>query len=194
MLADKTLKAFISECLTKNKLTVLDIGCGINQEHTTIMKQHGLTVFTNDFFDSCDYKGKFVDIGFDKKFDAIWCSHCLEHQENVGQFLKQIKHVSNQNALISITVPPDHGQIVGGHLTRWNLGLLYYNLIVAGFDCANSKHKQYGCNISVLFENVDIDFTKIQLVYDNGDIETLAKFFPFRVTQGFNGSQIEDTF
>lgn len=177
----------------EKKKTVLDIGCGYDQPHTSELSAKGFNVFTNDIFYNNDYIGLFVDIDFDKQFDGVWCSHCLEHQENVGLFLRKIHSVTKEGGYVSITVPPLKHDIVGGHLTLWNLGLLYYNLILAGFDCSEAIHKQYGYNISVIVKKKTITDMPI-LKYDNGDIASIAKYFPFEAFQGFKGNEIPDTF
>ena len=77
-------------------------------------------------------------------------------------------------------------QIVGGHVSVWNAGLVMYNLILAGVSCRNAMVKQYGYNISVITSNEDVGLTKI--VFDTGDIESLSKYFPEGYNkQGFNG-------
>ena len=58
------LDEFIKRALKEGKKTVLDIGCGIDQPHTKLMREAGLEVFTCDFFDDNDYKGLFTEIDF----------------------------------------------------------------------------------------------------------------------------------
>jgi SAM-dependent methyltransferase len=180
--------------LENKSLSILDIGCGKDQLHVKEMKKAGFTnIYTCDFFDDCDYKGKFTDIEFDRQFDVIWCSHCLEHQPNPNLFLSHINSVLKENGTLFITVPPLKHKIVGGHLTLWNTGLLYYNLILAGFNCKNGKHSQYGYNISVIVNKKTITDMPT-LFFDNGDIELLSKYFPFKAVQGFNGNELPNTF
>lgn len=191
--ARETLDRFIQLSNSQNKDNILDIGCGKLIPHTTIMKNTGLTVFTNDFFDNNDYIGKFVDINIDRKFGGIWCCHVLEHQPNINIFLRKIHDVLEDDGLLAITVPPLKRFVVGGHLTLWNMGLLYYNLIIAGFDCSHAIHSQYGYNISIILNKKSI-IDMPDLYYDNGDIELLSKYFPFPVCQGFDGQNIPNTF
>lgn len=188
------LNYFISECKRKNLKTVLDVGCGIDQPHAAIMRDSGLNVKTCDFFDHDDYQGLFTDIDFqDQTFDAVWSAHCLEHQTDVGSFLRKIKSIVKEDGLVCITVPPLKHNIVGGHLTLWNIGLLYYNLILAGFDCSNGKHKRYGYNLTVCIDVKTINpFPSLK--YDCGDIETLSEYFPFNARQGFAGDKLANTF
>lgn len=130
--------------------------------------------------------GDFCDIQFDKKYDLVWCCHVLEHQLNVNLFLQKIFEVSNK--FITVTVPPLKHEIVGGHLTLWNSGLLLYNLIMAGFDCKQARIFQYGYNISLITPKIEAKLPILNR--DAGDIEKLNKFFPINVKQGFNGKNI----
>lgn len=71
----------------QNFNTVLDVGSGAG-EHSRFFKLFGKQVFSMDLHEDADYVGDFLTYDFDRKFDAIWCSHVLEHQRNVGQFLE----------------------------------------------------------------------------------------------------------
>lgn len=161
---------------------VLDIGSS-NGEQAKYLRENGLEVVTIDPHEA-DIIGLFpMDIPF--KCGAIWCAHTLEHSRNVGSFLDKCFEVLEDDGWLCITVPPLKPQIVGGHLSIWNAGLLLYNLILAGFDCSQAKVKTYGYNISVIVRKKKADLP--QLDYDRGDIEKLSKFFPVQVYQGFDG-------
>lgn len=88
--------------------------------------------------------------------------------------------------VLAITVPPLKREIVGGHVSLWNAGLLLYRLILAGFDCQNASVLTYGYNISVIIEKRRIDLPS-DLKFANGDLEKLSDYFPFDVKQGFDG-------
>ena len=96
------------------------------------------------------------------------------------EFLQYLFH-----HLDTISVPPLRHNIVGGHVSLWNAGLLLYNLILAGFDCSEASVKQYGYDISVVVQKKEAILPELN--YDHGDIEVLAKFFPMKVKQGFHG-------
>ena len=169
---------------TQNKLlsllspnsTILDIGGSKAREQAKFFELHNHVVKVNDFFSNSDYIGNFMDISFEEKFDAIWCSHCLEHQLNVNNFLVKINDISKDNALIAITVPPLKHKIVGGHVNLWNAGLVLYNLVMANFDCSKAIIKTYGYNISVIIRKKYIELPN--LIYDKGDLHTLRRYFP----------------
>lgn len=161
--------------------TVLDVGAG-NGPHANLFKELGKNVKTVDF-KNADFNGDYLNLNVGQ-YDLIWCCHVLEHQLNVNQFLKKI--YTDLNGWLVITVPPAKHNIVGGHLTLWNAGLLFYNLILAGFDCSEAKVKTYGYNISVIVKKKQAVLPELN--YDFGDIELLNKFFPFDAKQGFDGN------
>lgn len=195
MTAEKALLKFIQGMLThpERERRVLDIGCGAKQEHAKLMREHQIQVTTNDLNEGADIVGPFQFADFsNNKFDGIWCAHCLEHQPDPGCFLRKIWELLTPDGLLAITVPPAKPSIVGGHLTIWNLGLLYYNLIFSGFDCRRANHCKDGYNLSIIVRKKA--FIMPQLVYDKGDIELLAPYFPFKAVHGFNGERLANTF
>lgn len=161
--------------LNKNSL-ILDIGGGLQRTHASYFESQGHTVKIADFFSNADYVGDFNTIDIPEKFDAVWCSHCLEHQLNVNLFLKKIASVTKPGGVIAITVPPKKDMIVGGHVTLWNAGLVVYNMVLAGIDCSNAHIKSYDYNVSVIAYNKS--FVMPSLVFDKGDLNTLAPYIP----------------
>lgn len=179
--------------------TVLDIGCGEGL-HSEIFKSHGKTVTSLDYGKSPYVLNKennqdfiiadFLEYDFyGKQYDAVWCSHVLEHQSNVNIFLRKINSVLKENGVLAITVPPLKSEIVGGHVCLWNAGLLLYNLVLAGFDCKKAIVKKYGYNISVIVKKKNIDI-KSKLVFDNGDISTIRKYLPNKIKYNKNFKDI----
>ena len=167
--------------------TVLDIGCG-DGKHSEIFKSCGKTVTSLDYGKSPYFENNkakqniiisdFMEYDFQSnKYDAIWCCHVLEHTLNPNLFLRKINSVLNENGVLAITVPPLKHEIVGGHISLWNGGLLLYHLILAGFDCKNAILKKYGYNISIILNKTFIDIKKA-LVFDNGDISAIKEYLP----------------
>jgi len=163
--------------------TILDVGSG-DGIHAKKFRESGKEVYTISLIPPADIIGDFLDIDL-PKFDCIWASHVLEHQRNVGLFLDKCFNTLKDDGLLAITVPPLKHEIVGGHVTLWNAGLLLYNLILAGFDCSKAIVKQYGYNISVILRKKAISHK--DLLMDYGDIEKLSKYFPFEAVHGFDG-------
>ena len=168
--------------------TLLDIGSGPKSAAYLLFTDNGKTVTRQDI--NPDYQpdllGDFNNLATDKLYDCIWCSHVLEHQLNVNHFLTKIFHTLKESGVLAITVPPRKDEIVGGHVTLWNAGLLLYNLILAGFDCKNAAVKSYGYNISVIVEKKTAILPNLN--YDTGDINALNEFFPLGVYEGFDGN------
>ena len=170
----------------KGVRTVLDVGpgLGLHKQFLEAIDKEVKTVDTNTEY-SPDYLGDFVTTEVGGNYDLVWASHVLEHQPNVNAFIKKCNAVLKDGGYLAVTVPPAKMQIVGGHLTLWNAGLLLYNLILGGFNCDRAAVKTYGYNISVVVQKKP--FRLPELRYDNGDIETLSKFFPFPAEQNFDG-------
>lgn len=165
--------------------TILDIGSG-SGHHAKLMREAGKSVTTNSLIEPADHVGNYLNQRFSDPFDAIWASHVLEHQPNVGDFLRKCFSDLRDEGVLAITVPPAKHAVVGGHLTIWNAGLLLYNLIVSGFDCHKARVSGiYGYNISVIVCKHAANLPSLN--YDQGDIERLCRFFPIPVQQGFDG-------
>lgn len=169
--------------------TLLDIGSGPPQgvNAANFFKELAKDVTRQDI--NPDYKpdilGDFNNVATDKLYDCIWCSHVLEHQLNPNFFLTKIFHTLKDGGVLAVTVPPAKHEIVGGHVTLWNAGLLLYNLILAGFDCKDAAVKSYGYNISVIVNKRTAILP--DLLFDAGDINALNEFFPLGVYEGFDG-------
>ena len=178
--------------------SVLDIGAG-NLLASSFFVNSGKLVDICDFEDSVyisekalnsvdinkKYIGDFCHLEFDGKYDMIWCSHVLEHQLNVQDFLEKLVSLVNPDGYIALSVPPRKPFIVSGHINLFNPGLLLYRLILSGLDCSESKCFQYDGNICFFSKINKINLPKLN--YDAGDIEKIKKYFPFEVSEGFNG-------
>ncbi len=173
--------------------SILDIGSGAGMQ-ARIMRAAGRNVVTNSLGKPADLVGSYFDFDFSMDpFDGIWASHVIEHQPNVNLFLRKCFNDLRDDGVIAVTVPPPKHEIVGGHLSLWNTGLLLYQMIIAGFDCSKARvsgpyengpdHDKY--NLSVIVRKVPANLPP--LVYDYGDIERLTEFFPLPVQQGFDG-------
>jgi SAM-dependent methyltransferase len=184
MFADAAIETLLNNYDFK---TVLDIGAGSGDAGKRFIKS-GKQVVSSDIADMGapnTVVGDFMDTKFGT-FDLVWASHVLEHQLNVNNFLNKCAFHMTMDSYICVTVPPLKHEIVGGHLTLWNAGLLMYNLILGGFDCRDAAVKSYGYNISVIAKKRKEVLPALK--YDYGDIETLAPWFPEGFNyQGFNG-------
>lgn len=198
----KMLAKYAFEKLLKDYTfdTVLDVGAGQGQ-HTEAFLSAGKKVTAVDLGKSHYFhQGKWAshpnlkfvqaeflsaDLGV---FDCIWASHVLEHQRNPGQFLDRCFALLRDNGILAVSVPPLKHEIVGGHLTLWNPGLVVYNLVLARFNCRRAAVRAEGYNISVIVRKDPVpDEALDALVYDWGDIRRLAPYFPLDVVDGFTG-------
>jgi len=168
--------------------TILDIGCGEGL-HSNIFVKNNKNVTSIDYGDSIYFeenKNKISVVVADfntweteEKFDAVWCSHVLEHQLNVNSFLVRIFYLLEDQGVLAITVPPGESRVIGGHLTNWNAGILLYNLVLAGFDCSGASVLQYGYNITVIVKKASghpVDLSNLS--YDCGDLRKITPYLP----------------
>lgn len=135
----------------------IDVGCGTG-DHIAFIKERG--PFRSVHGLSLGPKGpKVVDRYFSSAledfdpgitYQGIWCCHALEHSPNPGIFLRKLRSIAADRALICITVPPLRHDITTGHLTMWDGGTLLLNLVKAGFDCSEASVRRSGYNISVI--------------------------------------------
>ncbi len=183
MWANEALDRFLGY---SDVVRVLDVGSGIGA-HAALMRAAGRAVTTISLVPPADYVGDYLTMSPlpPKPFDGIWASHVLEHQANVGLFLRSCFHDLRDDGVLAITVPPLKHSLVGGHLSLWNPGLLVYNLVVNGFDCREARVHQYGYNISVIVRKRAAILP--DLTCDRGDLEALKAFFPFPVRQECDG-------
>jgi len=176
--------------------SVLDIGSG-DDRAAKLFRLANKNVTTIDInpYNNPTWVGDFKDYPTINKFDCVWCSHVLEHQLNVGNFLTKILQFAPK--VVAITVPPLKNEIVGGHYTLWNMGLLIYNMVMAGFDCNELVGIKQGYNISVITPVKPIPpYFLEKIKYGKGDIKELELYFPLisdsdsqmtNVWHGFNG-------
>lgn len=181
--------------------TVLDIGCG-EGVHSDIFIANNKKVTSIDYGDSIYFKKNKKKISVvvydfnvwetEEKFDAVWCSHVLEHQLNVNSFLVRIFNLLEDQGVLAITVPPGESRVIGGHLTNWNAGILLYNLVLAGFDCSEASILQYGYNITVIVKKVSGDSVDLSsLSYDCGDLRKIASYLP---NVEYRSTELDDPF
>ena len=168
--------------------SVLDIGSGLG-EHKRLFEYFGKKPVSVDIVQSADYCGNFLDIDIEKKFDAIWCSHALEHQRNVGLFLDKIYDSLTEDGVLAIVVPIHPGErLISGHLTSWSIPLLCYNLIMAGFDCRQAAIMS-SYELSLVVKKTPANHNERRAPSAHGadaghEFDNIKQFFPFEVSQG----------
>ena len=169
--------------------SVLDIGSG-EGEHKRFFEFFGKKVFSVDILKAADYVGDFMQIDFDRKFDAVWCSHVLEHQRNVGLFLDKVFDVLKDDGLLAIVVPMHpRERLISGHVTSWSIPLLCYNLIMAGFDCSNAEILST-YELALIVRKRLADHSELRNPSAHGadaghEFDNIRCYFPFNARQGF---------
>ncbi len=179
--------------------TVLDVGGGAG-EHGEVFCAFGKHVTGVDYGKSVYFErrnlrrdvivGDFNTLRLAHRYDLVWCSHVLEHQLNPHHFLQRLHEATAEGGVLAITVPPAKHEIVGGHVSLWNPGLLLYRLVLAGFDCRQARVRQYGYNVSVIVEKRSIELP--ELAYDCGDVRRLRAFLPAGLP--FRPNALDDPF
>ncbi|MBI2970716.1 MAG: sulfotransferase [Gammaproteobacteria bacterium] len=178
---------------------VLDIGCGTGGGRSVLVTSgkrvsgldthpagdvavlEGYGAFT---YVQCDFR-KFED---ERRFDAVVCSHVIEHMPDTEAFLRQALSFLKPSGIFCIIWPPPKPTIVGGHVHVFNMGLMLYNLVRLGVDCRGVDMLRCGYSLAVVgrlrwFESPP-------LKNDAGDIESLSPWFPFPACQNFDGDNV----
>ena len=123
--------------------TSLDIGSG-EGVHTEIMRHAGLKVTGVDkHSEKADYNMDFMSWSRARQmnFDVVFCSHVIEHQRNVGDFLDRIYDVLSDDGVLIISAPNHPAEnLVEGHINSFIFPLFLQQLIHAGFDCKKGKY------------------------------------------------------
>ena len=155
--------------------SVLDLGCDIGA-HTNEFRRHGKKVSSIDLASCADFVpdcvGDYLTTQYSGQFDAIWCCHVLEHILDTGAFIRKMYQDLKPDGVCAITVPPAKHNIVDGHVSIWNAGLLLYNMVLCGFDCSAAAVKTYGHNISVIVKKVPAGKCDV-----NTSVQNLSAFF-----------------
>lgn len=190
MLGKKALELFLSK-LSSEHTTILDIGPGQGLAIPFLQKEgKKVTAIDNKKTLLPEIQVEliledFLTTSIEKPFDAIWCCHVLEHQLSPHSFLVKIRESLREGGLLCITVPPLKHEIVGGHVSLWNAGLLLYHLILAGFNCSTPIILSEGYNISVLLSKETIQVPNLN--FDGNDMLLLKPYFPSSFSFPFNG-------
>lgn len=118
----------------------------------------------------------------DGKFDAVWCSHVLEHVRYPGAAFEEVRRVLNDEGRLFVSVPPFKPLVVGGHLnTGWTPGQLMYVLLRNEFSVRNGAFFYCGYNVHGRATKInDEEFRQVEekLSYDGDELENLKEYFP----------------
>ena len=95
-------------------------------------------------------------------FDVVFCSHVIEHQRNVGDFLDRIYDVLSDDGVLIISAPNEDRNLVDGHLNSFRTPLFLMQLIHAGFDCKNGKFLSTVENSFIVSKAKDFEISERQ--------------------------------
>jgi SAM-dependent methyltransferase len=166
---------FASEFFLSNNKKVSATGLHFDKYIVSQEVLNNVKLFENVFIED-------LFIFNDSTFDAVWCSHVIEHVQNVGIALKEVRRVLKTNGILFLMVPPFKQNLVGGHLTTgWSITQLMYNLLLSGFDIKNGSFIKHKYNVAGFVRKKDFELP--ELIHDKGDIEKLRDFFPVNVFQ-----------
>ncbi|MBL1209985.1 class I SAM-dependent methyltransferase [Geminocystis sp. GBBB08] len=168
---------------------VLDIGSrnGTSARLFSFLGKNVTTIEMSADFEA-DYVGDYLDVSFPQKFDAIWCSHVLEHQRNIGTFLDKIYQDLKEDGILAVTVPSSLCPLMIGHPNIFTPLHLVYHLILAGFDCRNVRIKYYDWQFTILLQKKSNGIKSISLAsthYPDSTsialVEDLLNYFPLKI-------------
>lgn len=120
-----------------------------------------------------------------RRYDAVYSSHTIEHAPDTERFLTTFFEALVPGGAFCLIWPPPKPAIVSGHVHVFNVGLMLYNLVRLGVNCRNVEMVRCGYCLAVMgrYER----FAVPALTHNEGDLDLLAPFFPFRASQGFDG-------
>jgi SAM-dependent methyltransferase len=154
------------EKLPKDFQTILDIGCGDGYA-SAFFYTRGHKVTSIDpwnYFKFCDkirfMQARVEDMPDSQKFDAIFLSHVLEHQHNLGNFVELLKSKLSDNGYLFIIVPHSAFAEQGHVFAAWAIPQLAALLVVYGFDCRESVFQRFGYNICGFGRKTDLPTDK----------------------------------
>jgi glycosyltransferase involved in cell wall biosynthesis/SAM-dependent methyltransferase len=130
----------------------------------------------------------FLAASLPQRFDAVYSSHTVEHVPDTERFLRAFFANLDPGGAFCLMWPAPKPEIVSGHVHVFNPGLLLYNLVRLGVDCRAVEVVRCGYSLALLGRYRR--FTLPDLTHNEGDLDALAAYFPFRAHQDFNGDQV----
>ena len=183
-----TLAKFVTDYAFDN---VFEVGSGTGTA-ARAMKFLGKEVIGIDIQKGLDENqlfGDFTTLKFERKYQALWASHVLEHQRNVGLFLDQCYDALEDGGVLAITVPSALSPMLIGHPSIFTPGHLVYHLVLAGFDCREIAIKQYDWQFGAIVKKKPNNIPRISFASFNdvppsgrlddiGYVPNILDFFP----------------
>jgi predicted TPR repeat methyltransferase len=135
-----------------NFRSLLDIGCGddfcINQFRDTFEEVKGIDLYVNpgEYQDVVvsDWYTMAEDVFKDKKFDAVFMNHSMEHAENIYALMQQTSALQNKGGAIFVAVP-DGVDPFGFAITS---STTHFSVVTEGF--LRTTLQRFGYNVEVV--------------------------------------------
>jgi len=142
---------------------------------------------SNDFLaqtsSSTSHKLLFLEFKPSKKYDIIFMSHFIEHQNNIRDTLIKISELIQVNGIVIFEFPLPHRRLIGGHVATLTPALLAYNLAKVGFDLSKSRGVRHGTYATLVF--IHKKFAPIDaLKFDTGELLQLSRYLPPMIFEG----------
>ena len=101
----------------------------------------------------------------EESFDAVLASHILEHVNNMGVALQEIRRVLKRDGWLFVFIPRFSEMVIDDHVnTGYNLGQLIYILALHGFDARNGMFIHYGYSLCAFVQKSE-EVPKLQTLY-----------------------------
>lgn len=104
------LQSIITPDENENKLSILDIGCGIETDYYNYFKNHqylGIDIVSNNNIPNTSFiNTSFLEYSLDQEFDLVLDNGCLHHQPEkmMKAYLEKVNFALNDNGLYSCCV------------------------------------------------------------------------------------------
>ena len=133
--------------------SVLDTGCGFGYSSAYFYSK-GHDVLASDmrdyflFRDEIEFANqKLEDLPSERKFDAIFMCHVLEHIFNLDSFMQAAKEKLNDRGYLFVVVPHSKYAEQSHLFASWSIPQLAALLVSFGFDCSTSIFQMFGYNL-----------------------------------------------
>jgi len=143
------------ETLPVDFQTILDVGCGAGF-HAKWFHGRGHKVTATDWStDAFLFADEIEAVASDilqylptKEYDAIVCSHVLEHFADPGTLMRKLRSLLKPGGYLFLVVPGYTPLSCNGHWhTGWNITQLGGWLVSMGFDCREGTFAHLGINV-----------------------------------------------
>jgi SAM-dependent methyltransferase len=131
--------------------SILDVGAGAGY-HSKYFEVMGHDVTACDMRDRFIFKDSSIEfhestlegLPANKRYDAIFASHIMEHIMDLGGFIAKLKSLLNDGGYLFVFVPNTHYTESGHWLEGWSIPQLAVMLCSLGFDCRDSFFTTFG--------------------------------------------------